>query len=90
MTPSSPDHAALPVPARGTVGVHSAASLAFDAIRNLLPTRLFHYITFITRFFLTSSPIPTLSPQSQAGWLHSWAEIGNVALKSFLLLGGGT
>lgn len=40
------------------MGVHSGASLGFDAIHNLLPTRLFHYITFITRFFPNIKPSP--------------------------------
>lgn len=75
------------------MGAHSGAGLVFDAIHNLLPTSLFYCITFITHFFLTSSQIPTLSPQSQAGgWavvgVRSWAEVGHGGLKFFLLLVG--
>lgn len=56
----------VPVPVRRVVAAPCGASLAFAATHSLLPTGGFHYIGFITRLFLTSVPIPTLSPQSQA------------------------
>lgn len=74
------------------MGVHSGASLGFDAIHNLLPTCLFHYITFITRFFpnIKPSPHPESSKPGRVAvvGVQSWAEIGNGGLKSFLLLVG--
>lgn len=73
------------------MGVHNGASLAFDAIHNLLPTHLFHYITFISRFFLTSSPIPTLVLKARQGGCSWGAELGRdwqCGIKSFLLLLG--
>lgn len=58
----------------------SGASLAFalDAVHKVWSTRSFHYMGFITPFFVTSSQIPTPS-QSQAEHVfgvQSWLLVG--------------